>query len=538
MTKREADAAIAQAVKAALYKDLPRWLMETADANEFNLPDLSVYEAQADMYRRLSWVLSACEISGQYAATTKFNVGRVIGDKEPKDIPNHPFESLLERPNPLDSRTEFIASTFISHKLTGNAYWWLNRESQMDAPEEMWFIPSHMIQPIPDGNLYLRGYYYYPGNGVEMILEPHEIVHYRRFNPFNRFIGLSALEAIAWSARGDLEQQEWSTNFYGKNNARLPGILTFEQMIEQGTWDKIKADTREASEKRQLLMLRGVGQGGVNWLQNAVSQKDMEFLEARRFTKEEIWTVLAPGLFSMLSENSTEANSKTGAVSFDRLTVYPMHVMMAEKITNEILPAYGSEKARRLVGQFEDVRGEDRELVLREQEEYSKTHTVDEIRTEKYGDDPIGDERGKLFVSQINAQSGGIQEPPAPPTVPGQPAQDKEPAKPEPEEEERPVAKLVSEELFRELARYERFTKNRLSAAKGKHEQFTTRLIPADIMEYLNKKLPTCKNATEVAGVFDGARARVQTAPSHAVDPLLVLRGIEAGVKALEMQKG
>lgn len=416
-TKKEVKAIVDETVKAAMLENAPAWVYSTAEAERLALGDPSVYEQPQNLYRKLSWILQCVDSVANSAALAKFSVARVIANKEPKDIPNHPFEMLLESPNPLDSRYEFLFATVASKKLTGNGYWFINAESESAPPDELWFIPSHMIIPVPDERMFLRGYMYYPGNGREILLEPWEIIHFRRFNPYSRFIGLSAVESIMTVSVGDIKMQEWNTRLFAENNARLPGILTFQQMIQDPTWEKIKADTREAAKKRELLMLRGVGgtggQSGVNWIQSAVSQKDMEFLEGRDFNKEEIYNTLAPGLFSYLSESATEANSRTGKAAFDELSVYPEHVAINQKVTKDILPKYGSDRARPLVGRFEDVRMEDRELRLREQAEYARTHTVNQINEKYYESDAVfEDERGQLFPAQINAQSGGIQEPP------------------------------------------------------------------------------------------------------------------------------
>ena len=402
-TKKE-QAAILQEMEALKASTMryEKWMLEAAAAEKFNIPDPSVYANQADLYRTLSWVLTAVDMTAQAGALTDFSVGRIIAGKEPKDIPNHEFELLLRNPNELDSRFEFLYATIAYWKLTGNSYWWLNRKDEYTAPNEMWVIPPQMITPIPDEKMFLRGYLYDSGTGKEIFLEPHEIVHFKRFNPFSRFVGLSAIESIALVARGDLGMQDWNTKLFAENNARLPGILTFQEMVQNDTWQKIKEDTREASTNRSLLMLRGVGAGGVNWLQNSVSQRDMEFLAGRKANKEEIYSVLAPGLMSMLSENSTEANSVAGRATFTELTVYPMHVMMAEKITSQVLTSYGG---RQLVGYFEDIRVTDRQLELQEQDKYSETHTLEEIRLEYYGDEPLGDERDKLLPSQVTAKA-------------------------------------------------------------------------------------------------------------------------------------
>ncbi|GAF89973.1 unnamed protein product, partial [marine sediment metagenome] len=211
------------------------------------------------------------------------------------------------------------------------------------------------------------------------------------------FVGLSPIEAIATVAVGDLKMQEWNTRLFAENNARLPGILAFADPINDSDWVKLKKDSEDNAKRRQIMMMRNVGKGGVQWLQNTMSQKDMEFLAGREFTKEEIFGIYAPGLASMLDVNATEANAISGRATFNEYCLWPILVSMAEKITNNVLPAYGED----LRGEFKDIRFVDRELKLKEQQEYSKTHTIDEVRMEFYGQEELGDLRGQMFPVQI-----------------------------------------------------------------------------------------------------------------------------------------
>lgn len=491
-TKKELNAIKSEleAIKAQRQK-WEQWQLQTADAESYTLPDPSVYENQADLYRVLSWVLLAIDITASSAALTPFSVARIIAGKEPKDIPNHEFELLLNHPNELDSRFEFLYATIAFYRLTGNAYWWLNSKDKDTPPDEMWFIPSSMIIPVPDKYMYLRGYMYYPGTGAEIFLEPHQIVHFKRFNPLSRFVGLSAVESIALVAGGDLGMQQYNTTLFANNNGRLPSVMTFEQMIADPTWEKIKSDTRDAAKNREMLMLRGVGQGGVNWLQNAVTQREMEFIEGRKFNKEEIMTTLAPGSYTMLSENATQANSVVGRASFNELTVYPMHVMMNEKITNSILPRYGG---RQLVGCFEDVRVTDKDMKLREQEAFERSHTMKEVREEIYGDDPLGDERDDLLVSQVGASSGGITEP-----APVEPVNNVTPDNVmEETPDEEPQDNEANKAMRDDLARYQRKAIKRI----GQAVKFDSDNIPEYVRNQIESELPACKTEDDVRHVF------------------------------------
>lgn len=381
------------------------WLQATADSEKWNLPDRSMPMAQAELYLRLSWVQAAVAGVARTAATTTFSVSSLSGEKT-EAIENHPFELLLRRPNPMQSRFEFLEATMSFYALTGNAYWWLSRANEKAEPDEIWIIPPYRIQPVPDGRLFLRGYMYESDDGTKIPLERHEVVHFKRFHPLNSFIGLSPIEALSTIATGDLAMQRWNTNYFDKDNAKVPGALAFADPIENDAWLKIKADVNEkhGGTKRQMMMLRNVGQGGVQWISMAMSQRDMEFLSGRTFNKEEIFSIYAPGYASILAVNATEANSKAGKATFMEMAVWPQLVSFAEKITNDLLPIYGND----LVGAFDDVRIADRGMQLAEQNAASQVQTIDELRQAFYSLQPLADNKGNRLLSEPVQQAAPV----------------------------------------------------------------------------------------------------------------------------------
>ncbi len=328
------------------------WLRMSAEQEGDNIPSMGLPRTQLELYQKLSWVQSSVSAVARTAATTAFSVSKLNGEKT-EAVENHPFELLLRRPNPLQSRFELLESTVSYHRLTGNAYWWLNRKNENAAPDEIWVIPSYRVKPVPDGKLFIRGYMYETDNGDELPLDPHEIVHFKSYHPLNPFVGMSPLESLSTIAAGDLAMQRWNTNLFDKDNAKMPGAIAFADPIENDAWEKIKADinAKHGGTKRALMMLRNVGKGGVQWISMAVSQKDMEFLAGRTFNKEEIYSIYAPGLASILAVNATEANAKAGKATFVEMAVWPQRVSIAETITNNVLPAYGDN----FIGAFDDI---------------------------------------------------------------------------------------------------------------------------------------------------------------------------------------
>lgn len=393
---------------------LPRWLLAGADNERWSMPDPSLVERQTDLYVKLSWIQIAVGIRARTAAATAFEVRQRDGEGS-TPIVNHPFELLLQQPNPHESRFEFLESTFAWKATTGNCYWFLNRATPEEPPAELWIIPAHQIQPIPDGHSYIRGYFYDSGQGQQLLLEPWEVCHFKTWNPRNTYLGLSPLESLWADAYGDLGASQYNANFYGKDNAKPDGILAFADAIDDGLWRRLKAELREdhaGTQNKRLMMLRQVGPGGVQWISTQLSRQDMQYLEQRQFTKEEIFGMFAPGLAATLAINANEANARTGQANLRELAIYPDHMAIGEKITQSVLSSYGDG----LTGAFEDVRHKDRQLELEEIREYARFHSVDEVRQRYYGDGGTGDYHGALFAAELK--------PVAPPTsMPADPAQ-------------------------------------------------------------------------------------------------------------------
>lgn len=464
----------------------------TAEASQFNIPSGKLSQTQAELYQRISWVNIAVSNVAKLASTVKFEVKSVEGEKLTQ-IENHPFEQLLRKPNPLQSRFEFLETTYAFRKLTGNAYWWLNKTSEKVAPAEMWTISPHRIKPVPDKNLFIKGYLYDPGDGTEMPLEPWEILHFKEFHPNNPFVGLSPIESIAGQAVGDMKAVEHNAKFFD-SGGRLPGILAFADSIEDGEWEKLRKEAKEKSNTRDLMFLRNTGAGAVNYVSTGITQKDMEFLAGRAFTKEEIFALFAPGLASILAINATEANAKTGENTLISKAVYPMQVSMAEKITSEILPLYGDN----LVGEFEDTRQQDRELQLREEEVFSKTHTVNEIRMKYYGDDPIADERGNLLLVELKPAAVEIQEP-----------LNEEP---------------IDDNFQKDMKAYKRKAVNCLNKKQPLDFTFESETIDKIQLGRIKNKLIACKSKEDIAAIFESEKN--QHVPSGMDDLIAELKNV------------
>ena len=513
------DSHIQQSVKREL-DSVPDWLALTAEAYKWNIPDPSIYATQADLYRLDPNLGTALDVLSNEVATSKFNVRRMRGE-DVRDIPNHEFEMLLRVPNPLQSGLEFIRDTVCNYKLNGNSIWWLNREDADSKPLEMWTIPYSRVKPVPDGNLFLAGYDYYPGGGRPPIrLETWEVVHFKTYNPDNPYAGLSPLESLGQTIAADMGMRKTSATAYTERNGAPPSILAFRDFVNNEAWQDIKAETRRAAVRNEMMMLRGVGDG-VSWLSRAVSNKDMEYIATLKQNMTDIFNRICPGLVAMLSENATEANSLAARATYNEKTLWVMMEAISQKITSDILPAYGL----KLVGNFDDPRVVDRRMQLDEQTAFERTHTIEEVRKKYYQDDPLGDERDRLFVSELTASP--LSEPPAAP-----------PSPPPDIVEDTGAEDVSAKAAIEELKRWRRMALQGVTkeTKAAKAVGFVSDILPLSVMDTIKKQLamfPADRDA--IAGIFDRAIERMKPKP-HA-DPTVILRSIEAAVRAKELER-
>jgi HK97 family phage portal protein len=515
-------------------KKLERWQIDTASSQQWLMPDPYIFANQADFYRLNANLGAALDLLAEDVGNATFNVKRRRGE-ETIDIPNHEFELLLESPNPLETGAELVAQTVRDYKLNGNAVWWLNRKSWADKPVEIFYLPFHQVQPVPDGRMYLAGYEYDPGNGQEKILLPTwQIIHFKSYNPFNRYIGLSPIESLADTLAADIGMRTTQRQTYVGNKGEPPSILSFKDYIQDDAWADIRAKIKESSEENKMMLLRGAGES-VTWMSRVLSNKDMDFVAQLNQNTVDIFNRIAPGALAMLDAGANRSTADAARATYSE-TEWRMMQIIAKKITKEVLPVYTW--GGNLIGEFDDPRFVDRQLELQEIETFSKFHTIEEVRQKWYQSDPLGDDRDDLFAVQINAQTGDGTEPPAPPPqlqpFTGQDMTENQ----QNETMDNPQEVDTDETTPTQKAAIEDLLKLRRMAVKGQTEKvqaFKSAYIPDKMLADIKRRAPNLTIKADIERLFDTKIATFKPQPK--IDPLLLIRGFEQVLSKAEKGK-
>lgn len=345
------------------------------------VPEMAQAARYAGVYLRSPWVYVAVNRIAEAASLVPFAVYGRTPTGEEIELPDHPFVRLLRRPNPLLSRFELIEHTVGALEIYGNAYWFLAGQPG-GTPQELWPLRPDRVQIVADAARGVRGYLY-EVEGRQIPLDASEVAHFRRWHPASDYYGLSTLEAARLAVETDRAMAEWNRRYFDEGMAVPAGIVAIRERVTDADFERIKQEWRAAygGRERKTAFLRGAA---VEWHNVGLSQSDMDFLNARRFNREEIFQIFGLPV-GMFSENATEANALVGERVFVERTLWPKLVRIAEKITTDLLPFYGAN----LAGRFEDIRPRDRAQQFEEMRLAQGILTIDEQRARYFGLGPL-----------------------------------------------------------------------------------------------------------------------------------------------------
>lgn len=193
---------------------------------------------------------------------------------------------VFTNPNPLLSREQLWSATSIWYSLRGEACWILERENIAQAPSEIWIFPPDRFKYVLDEKTGLPVGWTYQGK-EEIKLALHQVIFFRAYNPYNDLRGMGPLEAASLG----VEQDHWAARHnlsFFRNAAEPGGLLSTEQKLSDPQRDKMRKVWEDRHVGPDNAHRIAVLEGGLKYQNITMSPKDMEFLEQRRWNREEI----------------------------------------------------------------------------------------------------------------------------------------------------------------------------------------------------------------------------------------------------------
>ncbi len=109
------------------------------------------------------------------------------GSDQRTEVVQHAAIQLLNSPNDFHSRFEYFEGSQQHQELTGETFWVLDMEAGF--PTSMWYVRPDRMEPVPDPDNYLIGWYYTGPDGSTTPLKTDEVILEKRPDPLDPYRG-------------------------------------------------------------------------------------------------------------------------------------------------------------------------------------------------------------------------------------------------------------------------------------------------------------------------------------------------------------
>jgi HK97 family phage portal protein len=230
--------------------------------------------------------------------------------------------------------SEFWGAMMLNLMLRGNAYARVARNGRGD-PIALWPLSSDQIVPYVDpetGDLF----YEYQRETERLLLPGAEVLHIK--DTGNGMVGLSRIDFMRASVNEAARAQAQATRLFANGN-KPTGLLMVPAKLSDEQRARLRAnfgDIASGTESRLFVL-----EADMKYQAISLSPQDVELLETRRFTVEEIcrWFGVPPVLVGQSNVTTWGSGIEQILDGFYKLTVRPLLSMIEQAIARRVLTA-------------------------------------------------------------------------------------------------------------------------------------------------------------------------------------------------------
>ncbi|MCG3205722.1 MAG: hypothetical protein KCHDKBKB_02445 [Elusimicrobia bacterium] len=308
-------------------------------ASEGILPevDLEIYN---QMYEQTSWVRAVVGVICKSVTARGYTL--VPSKPNPDQQNAEALSEFFSNCNPNDTFLEILDDITRDTHVFGNAFMEVVRGAD-GKPKELWNLDATTVRVKANEHGLIQGYVQMPKYSLaaksgRVDFEPHEIIHFKLGTKGATLYGLSPLASLILPITVDKFAQIYNRAFF-INGGKIKGAFIMKnstaEQVERNR-EFLNARARNPDLAHADLVL----EGDTEYRQIGVNQKDMEFLDLREFTRNEILAVygVPPSKVSIIETgNIGSGTGEHQTQTFYDETILPFQMRLAEKITKRII---------------------------------------------------------------------------------------------------------------------------------------------------------------------------------------------------------
>ena len=288
------------------------------------------------------WVYASINKKAKAAASVPWYVYQRDGNGDYQQIPNHPLQQLMDKPNPFTSRNNLVERMIMQLDLAGNSIFHIVKVN--DVPVQLWNIHPDYIAPVPDDIEFISRYDYRDAKtGRISAVPPEDVLHVMYVDPSDPYWGIAPLQVAARTVDTDTEALNWNKVAL-QNRAVTDGIFSVPQPLTSNQYEELRKQIRQQHQGSKNARTPWLLGGGASWQQMSLSPADMDFIAGRQMTREEICAAfqVPPPLVGIL-DKANYSNMKEARRVFWLDTIIPLLDDLKESFNRALTPYFGDD---------------------------------------------------------------------------------------------------------------------------------------------------------------------------------------------------
>lgn len=375
-----------------IYKEVG--LDKLANVGVANLGNIPPARKTSDYLKSaVGWVYSCVNAIADEVAMMNLRLYKKAG-KDAKEVESHPALDLLYKVNEFTTKFDFLSMITQYLELTGEAPLYVSKKQ--NRPDKMLLLrPDRLtVKNGTDGNI-LNGYEYEVEAGKKVNLDLDEVIFLRYPDPNKPFRGAGPLQAVARTVDIDEYSEEYNKKFF-YNSARPDSAIETDQKLNESQLKKLTQKFEQKYKGLDNSHKTIILQAGLKYKPISISQKDMDFMEQQKFSRDKILGIFrVPRTVLGITDDVNRANAEASDYVFAKRTIKPKMERIVQQLNEFYLPMFAGTES--MYFDFDSPVPED----LTAKRDWQKSGlekgwiTVNEAR-EADGLSPVGEEADKL----------------------------------------------------------------------------------------------------------------------------------------------
>lgn len=371
------------------------------DAGE-NITVAEYKDKKSQLMANVGWVYAANQVIADDCSAVRLKLMHKMRDGDEEEVYSHEVLDLLDDPNMVITAKQLWNLYYSYLNLTGEAYILkLDQKGnpltdKTKLPSALFPLPSHLCEFHLGERDWNESYVMFNGDRYPISAILRDI----NPDPENIYQGMSIVRKASLTVDTDIQMKRWNNKLF-KNGARPGVVVEVPDQLKDDAYNRLKQQFDEQYRGVGNAFNRVILEGGAKMSPFMMTTQDLDFLESKRFTRDEILAMFkVSGSNLGITEDVNRANAEAQDYAYAKRCIKPRLEQFIDFMNKRLLrPIYGGE----YVLSYEDPVPENAEMRLQEaQAGVNSWLTIDEVR-DMYGREALPNGDGnKLYVPMGN----------------------------------------------------------------------------------------------------------------------------------------